>query len=425
MNKFLKQNMNKIVMIFLILGPMFDLTTSIFINVFKVEFNFIIIFKILFMILLIFYLVFISKSKHKKMSIIYLLVLLIYSIIYMASNIYFKDMSVFIYELQNLIRNIYFPICLVCLFNYYEENKFNINYKLLAEILIIYLLLILIPLITNTGFNSYAYSKVGTIGWFNSTNEISGILSILYPFLLIYIFNLKNKYISIITIILTFYIYFSLGSKVPVLSLLIIFSLYILKYIIKLFKEKLYKKISIMFMILVGVIISGIILIPKTSFYKNIIIHLEFLEVHEISDMLSIEKIDHFVFSSRIKFMEKTMNNYNNASTLEKLVGIGYIENYGTDLVNTKTIEMDYYDIFFRNGIIGFIIILLPFIIMIFNILKNIKLIKRDNLNFNLFISMGLILILSLFSGHILVSPSVSIFVIIIVLYYYNYNNIK
>ena len=156
-------------------------------------------------------------------------------------------------------------------------------------------------------------------------------------------------------------------------------------------------------------------IIPKTSFYKNIIIHLEFLEIDEINDLMDIQKIDHFVFSSRIKFMKETMNNYNNSSILEKLFGIGYIENYGTNNLNLKIIEMDYYDILFRNGIIGFILILLPLILIIINIVKKLK---YNNLTFNLTISTILIIILSLFSGHIILSPSVSIYVIMILLYF-------
>lgn len=415
MNKFLEKYINKIIVIFLFLGPLFDLITSISINIFKLNFNFIIIFKILFMLLLIYYLFFISKSNYKNKSIFYLVLLGIYSGISIGINIYYKDMSVLMYELQSLIRTIYFPVCLTCLFNIYDEKKFEINYKILGKILIIYLILIFIPLITNTGFDSYAYSKVGSVGWFNSANEIGGILSILYPFLLMYTFSFKNKFLNIGMILVTFYIYFSLGSKVPVLALLIIYSLYTLRYIIKLFKDKCYKRISIILLSIMLIFIGSIIIIPKTSFYKNIVIHLEFLEVDEISDLMDIEKIDHFIFSSRIKFMKETMKNYNESNILEKLFGIGYIENYGTDDINLKTIEMDYYDILFRNGIIGFILILLPLILLIINIVKRLK---NDELIFNLIISTILILVLSLFSGHILISPSVSIYVAIVLLYF-------
>ena len=117
MNNFLDKYIDKIIVIFLFLGPLFDLITSISINIFKCSFNFIIIFKVLFMMLLIYYLFFISKSSYKNKSIIYLIILGIYSFIYLGLNIYYKNVSVFVYELQNLIRTVYFPTCFICLFN--------------------------------------------------------------------------------------------------------------------------------------------------------------------------------------------------------------------------------------------------------------------------------------------------------------------
>ncbi|MDD3453385.1 MAG: O-antigen ligase family protein [Bacilli bacterium] len=417
-NDFLLKNINIIIIIFLFLGPLFDLLSSLFINVFKIEFNFIILFKISFMFLSIYYLFFISKTKYKKISIFYILLILLYSLIYIVITIYTKDISVLLYEIQNLIRNLFFPICLISLINIYEEKKFEINYKDLSKILIIYLILIFIPMITKTSFNSYAYSKVGSIGWFNSTNEIGGILSILLPFLLLYIFTFKKKIYKFISLIVILFIYFSLGSKVPVLSIMIITSIYLIIYIYKIINSKSYQKLLYIIVALIIGLVLSFVIIPKTSFYKNIVIHLEFLEVNQLTDLFTIEKIDHFVFSSRIKFLQETRDNYINASNIEKLFGIGYIEQYGTDNANIKTIEMDYYDIFYRNGIIGFILIFAPVIYLIKNYYKKISIIKFDSIKKNIMISLLLIFILSLFSGHILTAPSVSIYAIIVMLYF-------
>ena len=77
--------------------------------------------------------------------------------------------------------------------------------------------LLLLPFLTKTGFDSYAYSKVGSIGWFNSTNEIGGILSILFPLSLSYFWS-TNKKVKPIYLLIYFYIIFNIGSKVPVLT---------------------------------------------------------------------------------------------------------------------------------------------------------------------------------------------------------------
>jgi len=414
-NKFLKNNIIKIIIIFLLSSPILDLMTSLSLNVLNLSFNYIIIFKVLVMFVLIYYLFFISKTKYKKISIIYILLIGIYFLLFSILTIENKPNSYLFYEINNFIRVFYFPINLICIVNIYEENKLNINIKTLSIILFTYIVLIFIPLVTNLGFDSYAYSKEGTIGFFNSTNEIGGILSILLP-IGIYYLSSKKIYIIFPLVLIILFTYFSLGTKVPILSMILLITLILIRYIIKLVKEKKLKKILIIFITLLFSFISGIYFIPKTSFYKNLEIHLNYLKVDEVSDIVDTKIIDKFIFSDRISYYTNTKENYNKSSTTEKLLGIGYSENIVNIDLN-KTIEMDYFDIFFRYGIIGFLIFFIPYIYILFTIFKKtIKLKKIDNELFTLYISLILILILSLFSGHIIVAPSVSIFVIMILI---------
>ena len=398
MNKWLDKNIIKIITLFLVLGPFFDLTTSLLINVFKIDFNFIIIIKILFLFIILYYSIFISKNKYKKYLLTYYLFLFLYlliSIIYIYLN---KD---FVYEVSNLFRYYFFPISLVSIFSLYLNNK-KIDSKVLSLIFLEYLLLIFIPIITKTGFNSYAYSKVGSIGWFNSTNEIGGIFTILLPFFLKELINKKNLLLTIIFSIIIIFTSFSMGSKVPVIMTCLTYLIYIILYL-KDHKDKI-KFLVLPFILIIS---FSIYLLPKTNFYKNIKIHLDFLEIKNVNDLLTPENIDHFIFSSRLKFLNETRTNFENSNLYNHTMGIGYIENYGTDNINIKTIEMDYFDILYRNGYIGFILYFLPFVYIV----SKIKMYKKTEIY-----SLVLALILALFQGHILVSPSVSICVIIIML---------
>mgnify|MGYP003366633354 FL=1 len=406
MNKWLDKNIIKIITLFLILGPFFDLTTSLLINVFKISFNFIIIVKLLFLFIILYYSIFISKNKYKKYSLLYYLFIFMYlliSIIYAYLN---KD---FIYEVSNIFRYFFFPMALVSLYIIYLDNK-KIDSKILSIVFLEYLLLIFIPLVTKTGFNSYAYSKVGSIGWFNSTNEIGGIFTILLPFFLKELINKKNIILNIIFFIIIIFVSFSMGSKVPVITTLLTYLLFIILYL-KNNKEKI-KLLVLPFILLISL---SIYLIPKTNFYQNIKIHLDFLEIKNVEDLLTIKNIDHFIFSSRLKFLNETRTNFNNSDLYNHIMGIGYIENYGTDDVNIKTIEMDYFDILYRNGYVGFILYFIPVIYILYKIKMNKKL---------EIYSLVLSLILALFQGHILVSPSVSICVIIIMLNGGNYEKL-
>ena len=68
----------------------------------------------------------------------------------------------------------------------------KIDNKILVMTMFIYIILIFIAVVTNTGFNSYDIAKKGSLGWFNSTNEISGIISILLPITVAQFMNKKN-----------------------------------------------------------------------------------------------------------------------------------------------------------------------------------------------------------------------------------------
>ena len=166
------------------------------------------------------------------------------------------------------------------------------------------------------------------------------------------------------------------------------------------------------------VILALIMIINKTTFYKNIIIHLDFLKVEKISDFKNPKIIDHFIFSQRLTFLNNTVKIYNKSPISSKLLGIGYIDNYGTDQVSMKMIEMDYFDILFRQGIIG-IVIIFGGIVMMINKKKRTKKINDVYL-----LSLFLSIILALLTGHVITSPSVSIYVALIIDLIYN-GNIK
>ena len=416
MNKFIDKNITKIIYIFLLLTPLLDLITSISLNVLNLSFNYITIIKMLFMFLFI-YEVIISKSKYKKVSIIYLLFILVYFILFVSTTILYKPSSTLTFEITNFLRTFYFPINLVCLLNIYDSKKLNIGEKEFTYILLTYILLMFIPIITNTGFNSYKYSKEGTTGWFNSTNEIGGIVSILLPMGIYYFYKNKKYILGLITSLITLLTLFKMGTKVPVLSIGVILFFLFLKYLVKVIKLKEVKKITMIVLILLVTMISSFIIIPKTTFYKNIMIHLNFLKVDEVSDFADTKVIDKFIFSDRISYYNLTKNNYMKSTIYEKINGIGYTEYYFNDPEHIKMIEMDYFDIIFRHGIFGFILFFIPYLYILINIFKNIFKLKTMNLKtYLLFISLFLILTLSLFSGHIIVAPSVSLIVIFILL---------
>jgi len=311
----------------------------------------------------------------------------------------------------------------VAIYQIIKEYNIKIKAKQLFILFSIYAGFVFFPSILNIGLDSYAISKTGSTGWFNSANSISSILSLLLPFTIIYLKNNKvHPIIIILTTLITIYVFFTIGTKVPILCCGIVIGVNIIYYLLHLYKSKKIKQIiTIICMLLISIGIT-FIYIPKSSFYKNIKIHMNYLKIDSPIEVFSDPYLlDHFIFSQRLTFLNNTHQNYIKENTLTKIIGIGYIENYGTDEVNTKTIEMDYFDVFYRHGIIGFILFFLP---ILYYLKKKHSKIKDSFTKLNIITPVIIIFVLALFSGHIFVAPATSI-IVEIILILYDQNNLE
>lgn len=411
MNNLLDKNVEKICTLFLFLQPFLDVITAISIKNFSINLTIGSITRFLFLAFCFYYLLFINK-EHRKKNWIYLGILFLYFALFFIVIFFYKDTSVLFYELKNTLNTFYFPIVLLTFIAIFTSKNTSFSLKKLIIIYSIYILFIIFPIFTHTSFLSYSHSKLGTVGWFLSANAIGNILSFLFPLLLLFLIKYsKKKKLILLLILFTLYAFISMGTKVPILSLVIIFGIDFVYYFIYCLKNRKYKNgiicISLTFLAIMG----AIILLPKTSFYKNLEIHKNYLKINSYTEIFTnYNYIDKFIFSERLTFLKNTNTSYKKASFPEKIIGIGYIENYHTSKESTKTIEIDYLDIFYRHGIIGTILFFIPFLILLIKIVKKLIL----NINFEklqYLISILLILLLSLFSGHLLITPSVSIYV--------------
>lgn len=413
-NNYITKNIINIIIIFLYIQPVLDVITAISINYFNIELTIGSILRLLFLTFCIYYLLFINKNRNKY-NISYLIINLIYILIFGIYIYIKKDLSTFVYEIKNILNTFYLPISILTLYNIFKEEKNTIKMKHLINIYCIYIILVFIPSIFNIGFKSYSHSKEGNIGFFISANAVGNTLSLLLPFVIYYLFNLKNKYtIKLLITVGTLYVFLSMGTKVPVLSIILISILILIYYFIKWIKNKEYNKYIATIGVIVIIGISSLLIIPKTSFYKNLEIHRKYLGFdHYYEVVTNYNLLDKFVFSERLTFLKHTYSNYKSSNIFEKLIGIGYVEKYNTIKENRKTIEIDYFDVLYRHGIIGTIIF---FSIFIYIISINIKYIfnKLDTKKYAYFISILIILLLSLFSGHILITPCVSIYVALV-----------
>ena len=405
MHKYIKENISKLLTIFILLQPVLDLITGVCVNLLNINITLGIIIRILFLGLLMYTTVFIYK---KKFSLYTYLALAIYSILYLIGIIIYKDGVVF-YELQGLLKAIYFPIVLISLYDLKDE--YQVSKQTLFKTLFIYLVLILIPNALGLGFESYKITKSGRLEFFNAANEISGIISLLTPIMFLIIKDLKNKVLKVVYALIYLIVILTIGTKTPLLTLLITIGFTYLYYMIHCIKKKTYKPLAITGIAIVVALSSLLLILPKTNFYKNIKVHLDYLEVDNVFEIFQeYELVDHFIFSQRLTFLDNKSIDYIESSTYEKIFGIGYTEKGE----QTKLIEMDYFDIFFSHGIVGAIIIIGIYLYILYKVLSTDR--KIDFENYMVKLSIFLILLLSFFTGHIITAPAVSIIAVILIL---------
>lgn len=393
--------LNKLVPILLILFPFIDVLTSLQI---RNNIGFISIGTIIRGIFLILIIIYLKKKKiNNKVLIIFTLYLILeigYIFLFTKSNLYS--------EISNIFEIFYLPF-LIYFFKKYENDK--INNKFIFIIYLIILNLIIIPKILGIGFDiSEIYkNKHGYCGLFYSGNEVSAILLGMFPIILNYVFKLKNYITKIIFYIEYVVVVILLGTKTLFLGSIIVALYYFIKYLKYNFKDmkKIYKLLTVFIPVII--VISLIIYMPKTSVYKNIKEQLRYYEIDELNEYVSPNMLDRVVFSSRLSFLKKVNNEYINKNNKYGLI-------YGLSrerILNIKDIEIDIFDIFYSIGIFGSFI----YILMMIYALKKFNLRKYYKFSFILFILM------SIFSGHILIKPMVSIYIAL--LFILNKNEVK
>lgn len=405
MEKLIKNNINIIIAIFILIQPLLDFFTGLCLHYLDLNLTIGIIVRILFLGFICLITIFIFKKKN---ILIPYFIIGLYCVFYLIGIILYKEGGLF-QEIQGLIKVYYFPILFISL--YALKDEIRISKLTLFTTLFFYLILIFIPLVLGVGFKTYEITKAGTLGFFNSANEISGIISILTPIMFIIFASSKNIIPKVISIIIYLVVILMIGTKTPLLSLGITISISLLYLWIKSFKERKYKNITISLLVVIIGTIALAVIIPKTNFYKNIKTHLNYLELDSITEVFQDkELIDHFIFSQRLTFLERKASLYNKASTYQKMFGIGYLKNKKA----TKMIEMDYFDIYYSHGLIGSLIFFVITLYVLYKILEKDR--KFSYENFMLHTSALLIIFLSFFTGHIITAPSVSLLSIILIL---------
>lgn len=420
----MKKRVNNFIYIFLLFQPLLDIITSLMTRFLDTKITLGLLVRGSLFVISLIYILFLSKSKYKKKSTIYLIILSIFTIIYFGTKIsIFTNMSFIVSEVIYLFKYYYTLIMFLTLLNLFDEFKPNNRkiFKLLQIELFLYCFSIVLANITGTAFGTYA-GGFGNTGWFFAGNEIGIIAALLLPFT----YLLINKAISfkplfyIVPIVLGIEI---IGTKTSMLGLLMPTTIFCIYYLIRIKNGKA-KHFFMTLIILVIIIISSPNL-PVVENIKNSISRFDNrLNKEDLDEDYSDTMLSTVLLSDRDYYLKKTVKIYEKASNTDKLFGLGFVNREEINDKNIeKLVEMDFYDVYYHYGIIGFIVYMLPFIYFIIMTIKYCFKLKFK-LNYKQLIlgyASYVALFISFMCGHVLGAPAVSIYMciaMVLLLYY-------
>lgn len=371
----MNKKINYLVIVFLLLNPILDVAS--FLNL-----PFSIIIRSLFLASITVYL-FIKKKELK-----FLISLLIFSIISSIYQYFYLKFGI-TETISSTLKFLYLPVSILFFKNYIftvEKNKIE------SIILITYLGIYLLSYVLKIGADAYLPTdgKSGFKGLFSSINEFSAIIVCLLPSVTSY-FKERKKYLILVLIILgSMAASLLMGTKVLIGG--IIFTVFYLLWQERNILLKYSRKVKAIFTLcLIIVMVMGCFMFTKTRTYQNMLVQQDFFKVDNI---FSLEFVNRIVYNDRLTFLNDNFNYYKKQDTKELLLGIGISNN------DIKLVEIDIFDILFRYGILGLIL-------FIGSIGLNInwkEINKCDK------ISLILLIIVSLTSGHVLIYPAVSVY---------------
>lgn len=435
-------------LLFIVFQPILDLLTSFSIYVLHMSATVGIVVRFAFMLLALGYLLLHHKQQGAKKYILYLCLFGIVLAIGLVNNLMIKSPVSFGEEVKFIMKSVY-PILL--LFGYIialkelKNNEFAFH-KIITYFLYATLILsisIIAAMATGTDFPSYPNSKIGSRGWFFAGNDLSSIFAIMFPIVVLYSVHKTTSFSKVyywIPTVLAMYASIMIGTKVGYGAIVITLGIALFFLFIEYMMHR--KKEGKGFTYLVNTIVAAIVLggllvlTPQTPIAKNMSIHLQIYEykksVQDEKDRkegkvvkeeehkqgeLTDSEMKSLIYSDRDKFLKVYKQYYKEAPLSQKLFGMGYAGNYTTKM---KLVEMDFHDLFFAFGIVGFLMYLLPllyfgikiFIRLITNF-KKLFSVKHMLLASTLVLSLGI----GFMSGHVLTAPAVSIFFVVILAY--------
>ena len=431
-------------LIFILLQPILDLLTAFCIMVLKIDTTIGVITRLFVMFLGGIYILIQTKKKGNIKYIAYIILVGIVFTIGLVNNKFTKDPMVLTEEIKFIAKALYPFVMLTCYVFVFKSLKEKGHSKMRDYVTYASLIIgvvMVVSIATGTDYNNYEWLKLGSRGWFYAGNELGSILAIMCPIVVLYSIE-KTKsmgkiYYWIPSILVVFSL-FAVGTKVGVGAIYATMAIAVVMCFIQAFTQSKKGKKNIYLLngfIAMTVFVGIMAYTPFSPFLKNMGIHVQLIEDQQTAKKEEKKKepgagkehkppvtekekeTQAIIFSGRQLFEQMYKDFYKEAPTSQKLLGMGYAGNYKAE---PKLIERDFHDWFYSFGIIGFILLVIPFlyfgikfIVCVFTKFRQVFTVKYAMVIASILLGLGI----SFIAGHILMSPGVSFYLVLIMAY--------
>ncbi|MGB4588328.1 MAG: O-antigen ligase family protein [Clostridiaceae bacterium] len=472
-----EQKYFKILVVFLLMQPVIDVLTSLGVRYAPGVLSIGMIVRSIFLLFSIgFILLYLAYKPGRKSILIYMVVLFGYVVLFFISVLLNPDLRL-MDNVKEMLKIIYFPVTMVVFSLCIDKSKIEKLIGYMVIVFYIYSFVIFLGSITKTGFSTYGYLDKGNQGWFYAGNEVSAILSFLIPVSVVvfldWIVNKKKLTLvvfSLTGLFLVIFVNIQMGTKALIANTIFILIVYGLINVFQYFKKRqLFNilKTAVLLMMVVAIIV-GLKYSPMNSNINTVMNKVDnaiktenqtpaieekvtetenqtpaieekvaetenqtppieekvaesenetkVIKGTELSTAQRNSKIYNIVnalLSNRLVMARPHYEAFINSPLLNKAFGIGYYPE-GTKL--NKLVEVDILSLLFRQGVIGLVVILLPYFTGMTKAFS--KMLRKHNKpNIKIF-ALGYAVIMTLgfalITGHVFVAPSVSFFVSLI-----------
>lgn len=443
--------------IYLVIQPLLDVLTTPSANI-GAAVSVGVVARTLFMAFAFLYVVFFSRFEGRKWALLYLAALVVYLALFMLQMLRLGGIALCVANAKELVKVLFFPFAALFLLAVYREYGHRVSARSVAWAAGLYAAVILMAYLTGTSQVSYR-SGYGYKGWFYAANEVGCIIAVAAPiaiwFCLKQLPTITKKTWwkgALIALCLGSIVFAAnyIGTKI-VFGVVLVYCLAAFVWcLVRALRER--SRANTAAVLVMGLVVAAILLLFPTSplngymdkvyldmidrpsdsvleewavpgagvddeFKTGLLSSSEGTWLRElIASSPLVGKLD-AVLSRRLIVSSPAVQAYLDGGAATKLLGIGYANCQAYGRETARLIELDGLSILIRQGILGVLLYLAPYVLAVGYLLVKFfrhPLKRLSSLKYCSYLYAALAAFaISMVVGHVIGAPAVCIFMLV------------